>query len=58
MLLDFKRETTFMYSGIKWTAFKHGIGVRFDAETDVTVDVHSAIGQPNRFDPNRIYDYL
>lgn len=57
-LLDFQKQSTLNLDGVRWIAKKHGIGVRFESENGIVVDIPWGIGQPTKFDPDRVYDYL
>ncbi len=57
MLLDFPKECSVAFDG-NWLARRHGTGVRFLSEKGVCVDVPFSVDQPDKIDPDRLYDYV
>lgn len=46
-----------VFAGRTWSAIPHGVGVRFRSDSAL-VDVPFGINQPQRFDSDRVFDYL
>jgi hypothetical protein len=55
---DVPRHGHIDVSGARWDYFRHGIGVRFESEMGIVIDIHNLFLEKNIVDAYRISEYL
>ncbi|WP_174952890.1 DUF6896 domain-containing protein [Burkholderia lata] len=57
-LTDLPRHGCVTASGVMWNYSRHGLGVRFEGENSIIVEIHNHILEKNIVDAYRISEYV